>query len=101
MIYLGDDHRDVRLEEPKPGSKAEYVALSHCWGGDIDLKLVKENLKECKKRIRFGDPAANFQDAIEVTRELEIRYLWIDSVHYPGLNRGLGNRVQKNDHHLS
>lgn len=80
VIYLGDDHRDVRLEEPKPGSKAEYVALSHCWGGDIDLKLVKENLKEFKKTIRFGDLAANFQDAIEVTRELGIHYLWIDSL---------------------
>lgn len=82
VIYVGNDrqHRDVRLEEPKPESRAEYVALSHCWGGDIALKLMKENREEFKDKIRFEDLAANFQDAIKVTRELGIRYLWIDSL---------------------
>lgn len=82
VIYVGDDpkHRDVRLEEPKPGSKADYVALSHCWGGDIDLTLVKGNLDGFKRSIPFDGLPANFQDAIKLTRELGIRYLWIDSL---------------------
>lgn len=82
VIYVGDDpqHRDVHLEEPKPGSKAEYVALSHCWGGYINLTLVKGNLDGFKRSIPFDGLAANFQDAIKLTRELGIRYLWIDSL---------------------
>lgn len=82
VIDVGDDTRypDVRLKELEQESKAEYVALSHCWGGEIALKLVTENRDDFKDRIRFDDLAANFQDAIEVTRELGIRYLWIDSL---------------------
>lgn len=82
VIYVGDnpDYRDVRLEVPERGSTAEYVALSHCWGGRIDIQLREENLEEFKTGLPFKDLAANFQDAIEVTRELGIRCLWIDSL---------------------
>lgn len=60
--------------------RAEYVALSHCWGGNIALKLVEENLDRFKKSIPFDNLAANFRDAIKVTRALGICYLWIDSL---------------------
>lgn len=82
VIHVGDspEYRDVRLEVPEQGSKAEYVALSHCWGGNIDITLKEDNLEEFKTGLPFKDLAANFQDAIEVTRKLGIRYLWIDSL---------------------
>lgn len=82
VIYVGDDpeYKDVHLEVPEPGSKAEYVALSHCWGGDIDITLTEGNLDEFQVGLPFKNLAANFQDAIEVTRKLGIRYLWIDSL---------------------
>lgn len=82
VIYVGDDpeYKDVRLEVPPKGSKAEYVALSHCWGGSVDIKLVVESLEKFKNVLPFKDLAANFQDAIEVTRKLGIDYLWIDSL---------------------
>lgn len=81
VINVGDDskYQDVHLEEPEQESE-EYVALSHCWGGDIGLKLVKNNLEKFKDSIPFDDLAANFKDAIKVTRKLGIRYLWIDSL---------------------
>lgn len=82
VIYVGDDpeYKDVRVEEPDQGKEAEYVALSHCWGGDVDIKLVEGNLEKFKSSLPFDDLAANFQDAIEVTRKLGMRYLWIDSL---------------------
>lgn len=82
VVYVGDDpeYKDVHLEVPEKGSRAEYVALSHCWGGEIDIKLGVENLGKFKIGLPFKDLAANFQDAIEVTRKLGIRYLWIDSL---------------------
>lgn len=82
VINVGDDpeYKDVHLKVPEQTLKAEYVALSHCWGGDIDLTLVDGNLEDFKVRIPFDDLAANFRDAIKVTRKLGIRYLWIDSL---------------------
>ncbi|KAG6364454.1 hypothetical protein INS49_006055 [Diaporthe citri] len=82
VIYVGDDpeYKDVHLKVPKQGSEAEYVALSHCWGGDVEIKLVEGNLEKFQLSLPFDDLAANFQDAIEVTRKLGIRYLWIDSL---------------------
>ncbi|KAK2604476.1 hypothetical protein N8I77_007403 [Diaporthe amygdali] len=71
-------YKDVRLRVPQPGSKAEYVALSHCWGGEVTPKLAGGNLEEFTVGLPFATLAANFQDAIKVTRELGIRYLWID-----------------------
>jgi hypothetical protein len=63
------------------GEMGPYVALSHCWGGDVPCKLLDSNLKEYKT---VGLPVdalpQNSKDAIEVTRELGIRYLWIDAL---------------------
>ncbi|KAF2785795.1 HET-domain-containing protein [Melanomma pulvis-pyrius CBS 109.77] len=67
------------------GGVGKYVALSHCWGkitednkrqfcttdNNIKARLVGFNLSELPK---------TFQDAIHVTRELGIQYLWIDSL---------------------
>jgi hypothetical protein len=80
-VGVNSDFRDVQLVVPEKGSKAEYVALSHCWGGEIDLKLNGENLeKYCRTGLPFEDLPANFKDAIKVTRKLGVRYLWIDSL---------------------
>lgn len=81
VIYVGTkpEYEDVHLEVSE-GSKAEYVALSHCWGGDIEVKLKEDNLVDFQGHLPFEHLAANFKDAIKVTRKLGIRYLWIDSL---------------------
>ncbi|GAB1314570.1 hypothetical protein MFIFM68171_04780 [Madurella fahalii] len=57
-----------------------YAALSHCWGGDIPGKTVKRNVEARKFGIPNRDIALTFRDAIRITRELGIRYLWIDAL---------------------
>lgn len=57
-----------------------YVALSHCWGGQVSPLLLSDNIDHFKNAIRFQDLPANFQDAVIITRKLGIRYLWIDSL---------------------
>ncbi|KAI1331913.1 heterokaryon incompatibility protein-domain-containing protein [Xylariaceae sp. FL0255] len=57
-----------------------YVALSHCWGGKVSPLLLSTYLDTFKISMVFQDLPANFQDAITITRELGIRYLWIDSL---------------------
>lgn len=57
-----------------------YVALSHRWGGKIDSQLRKFNLQRMEDSILIADLPNNFRDAIEITRALHIRYLWIDTL---------------------
>ncbi|KAF1841549.1 HET-domain-containing protein [Cucurbitaria berberidis CBS 394.84] len=60
--------------------RAHYVALSHCWGGQIDTVLTTDKVGSFEKMLPYDDLAPNFQDAITITRVLGIQYLWIDSL---------------------
>ncbi|KAF3039451.1 hypothetical protein E8E11_004062 [Didymella keratinophila] len=62
------------------GLRAPYVALSHCWGGKIETVLLSDKLQSFQRSLQLDDLAANFQDAVAITRSLGIRYLWIDSL---------------------
>lgn len=62
------------------GLRAHYVALSHCWGGDIATSLMTDTLSTFQAGIPYTELPQNFRDAIIITRELGVRYLWIDSL---------------------
>ena len=73
----------IRLYETSPGDQAEYVALSHCWGGEGSRrppKTVAENLESRKTAIPMSELPPTFRDAVQLTRFLGFRYLWIDSL---------------------
>ena len=56
------------------------MTLSHCWGVDRFLVTTGETEEEYKtKGIKVDYLTRNFQQAIEVTRFIGIRYIWIDS----------------------
>ncbi|KAK3371148.1 heterokaryon incompatibility protein-domain-containing protein [Lasiosphaeria ovina] len=63
-------------------SPIRYVALSHCWGSSArpPLKTTKANLASHMQVIPTTALSRTFTDAIQVTRALGIRYLWIDSL---------------------
>ncbi|KAF4573338.1 hypothetical protein EYR36_007849 [Pleurotus pulmonarius] len=73
------DVEKERLYETKhaPG---RYIALSHTWGGQVEGRTLKGNLKERLKGFSFDTLPLNFRDAIKVTKALGMRYLWIDSL---------------------
>ncbi|KAK3401445.1 heterokaryon incompatibility protein-domain-containing protein [Sordaria brevicollis] len=64
--------------------QVEYVALSYVWGRDPFFTLQSTNLNTLCKKDAFRDPAIKLPqtiiDAIEVTRFLGFRYIWIDSL---------------------
>lgn len=62
------------------GQSKNYITLSHTWG-NIDILTTKiENLQRHKENIDLKDLPETFQDAVQVTRHLGVRYLWIDSL---------------------
>ncbi|RTE69011.1 hypothetical protein BHE90_016608, partial [Fusarium euwallaceae] len=75
----------LRLVLGQTTSDGKYVALSHCWGKTEPGKVpsyctTKKNIGDREKEFPISDLPATFRDAIEVTRQLGLRYLWIDSL---------------------
>lgn len=64
------------LQKPARG---RWVALSHCWGGDIPEKTTSKNIFTRLKALPLQQLPQTFVDAIIVTRRLGLQYLWIDS----------------------
>lgn len=59
-----------------------YATLSHCWGGITSEipSLTTRTYKDFLQRIIIMNLPQTFQDAIKLSRCLDIRYLWIDSL---------------------
>jgi hypothetical protein len=70
----------IRLYIPKKGETSNYVALSYCWGGPQSLTTTSENLKSRTLGISPTTLPQSILDAIKVTRELGLRFLWVDSL---------------------
>jgi hypothetical protein len=62
------------------GAKANYIALSHCWGGRIDSVLTTNTYQDYQKALPISEIPANFKDAFRIAKELGIQYVWIDSL---------------------
>ncbi len=57
-----------------------YMTLSHCWGTSRCLKLNRANLRYLVAGFQLTKLPKCFREAIQITRELGIRYLWIDAL---------------------
>lgn len=57
---------------------ASYLTLSHCWGGNTIFTLTKGNLEILKRDIPVHQLPVLFKDALHMTNELGVKYIWID-----------------------
>ncbi|KAL8747611.1 MAG: hypothetical protein Q9190_000546 [Brigantiaea leucoxantha] len=81
LIYLGKSDRELKICEPSSTHQGiMWASLSHCWGGSQPCKLQRANLTMLKQHINISDLPATFCDAIKVTRQLGLEYIWIDSL---------------------
>jgi hypothetical protein len=63
----------------------EYIVLSHCWGKLTEERkrefcTTDDNIKARLEGFSLSTLPKTFRDAVQVTRELGIRYIWIDSL---------------------
>jgi hypothetical protein len=86
-VQAGDINPDVRLVLTQnlaqdTRTRPAYLTLSHCWGPKHLHSVTTDtnDLAKRLKRIPFKDLSRTFQDAVQITRELGQRYLWIDSL---------------------
>lgn len=63
------------------GRTGLYATLSHCWGRSPGPTTTETHtLAQRKKEIPIDGLPKSFRDAIIITRRLNVRYLWIDSL---------------------
>lgn len=86
VIDVGSTSRPPRLVETNQSkeiqSVSRYVTLSHCWGppNKRPLRTTKATLHLHLREICLQNMPKTFRDAISICRNLDIPYLWIDSL---------------------
>lgn len=70
---------DTRLVDGSSLDQARYIALSYCWGGDQELKLIQATEATLKRGVNTTLLSRTIQDAIKLCRRLDIGYLWVDA----------------------
>ncbi|OCL07539.1 HET-domain-containing protein, partial [Glonium stellatum] len=69
-----------RLYLTKEGETGHYITLSHCWGKTQPFTTKKDTLRDRAQGFTLDELPKTFRDAITVTRELGVDYVWIDSL---------------------
>ncbi|KAF1363453.1 HET-domain-containing protein, partial [Lizonia empirigonia] len=73
------DSARLVLRDELPAN-AQYLTLSHCWGGLEMTSLKKSTLGNYRTKIPMSDLSKTFREALQVTAWLGYQYIWIDSL---------------------
>jgi hypothetical protein len=69
----------IRLVNPGSGFE-RYMTLSHRWGDVQPCKTTIQNMPQRLREIKMEELPTTFQHAVIITRKLDVRFLWIDSL---------------------
>ncbi|KAL8910426.1 MAG: hypothetical protein Q9171_004264 [Xanthocarpia ochracea] len=62
------------------GSRPGYCTLRHCWGQTQPIKLTRESYESFQENIPFEALPKTFADAVHISLNLGVPFLWIDSL---------------------
>ena len=74
------DAEKLRLHETVIGEHGHYTTLSYCWGCPQEFCTTSSTLPDRLLGFSHDDLPQTLQDAVRVTKELGIQYLWVDSL---------------------
>lgn len=88
VLSLGTEiDGEIKLLEQNPDPagplhRGHYTALSHCWGPKEkhSITTTTKNIDNHRQSISFKVLSRTLQDAVTITRNLGLKYLWIDSL---------------------
>lgn len=83
LIDIGsNDSSDARLVKSSDSQGIKYAILSYCWGqgSSKTYETTSDNLQARLGSLALHEMPRTIQDAVTVTRALEIRYLWVDAL---------------------
>lgn len=81
LLEIQGRHK-VRLRVTKDTNfiNKHYACLSYCWGEREFISTNHSNLQDHLSDVPWSQLPKTFQEALEISRCLGIRYLWIDSL---------------------
>ena len=62
------------------GLKGSYLTLSYCWGSKQSYVLTTQNVEVLMQELEVKLLPRTILDAIEVTKSLGVKYLWVDAL---------------------
>jgi Heterokaryon incompatibility protein (HET) len=82
VLDLGStvDAGQLNLREDLNGRPGRYACLSYCWGSAQDVTTRTNTIDGFRRGISKNSLPKTIRDAIDVTRALGIRFLWIDAL---------------------
>lgn len=81
ILDLGDHKAaNIRLFVPDKGTVGKYAALSYCWGPSNHFFHTAATVEDLKKGFDVGKLPRTLQDSVEVSRQIGLRYLWVDAL---------------------
>jgi hypothetical protein len=84
LLELSSSERQISLRLRSAQELTEiplsYCTLSHCWGRRQPVRLTRGLLRSFQHHIPFETLPKTFADAIQITLNLGLSYLWIDSL---------------------
>jgi hypothetical protein len=57
-----------------------YTALSYCWGGERNFQTTRATVEAFHQNLPTLELPRTFREALETTRQLGIKYVWIDAL---------------------
>ncbi|EJT77323.1 hypothetical protein GGTG_07235 [Gaeumannomyces tritici R3-111a-1] len=79
LIEISPDGSNVRLVESR-SLQEPFCALSYCWGDTKFLSTTSSNYQSLLQRIPVDKLCLSIQQAIDVTRRVGQKYLWVDAL---------------------
>jgi len=70
----------IKLVIRKSSSSQPYATLSYCGGLALPVRLLSHLVGDFERGIPIASLPRTLKEAIEVTRELGLKYIWIDSL---------------------
>jgi hypothetical protein len=70
----------TKLHVIEQGEEGIYLALTYCWGMVPQVTAKRDNIEALEWEIHVPSLGQTIQDAIECTRRLGFRYLWVDAL---------------------
>jgi Heterokaryon incompatibility protein (HET) len=70
----------VKLCTTSTTDQGMYTCLSHCWGGAPAFVTTTQNIMMHQQAIDISSLPKTCQDAVDITRRLGLKYLWIDMI---------------------
>ncbi|KAJ3522989.1 hypothetical protein NM208_g12629 [Fusarium decemcellulare] len=78
VLDLNDPY-SVKLRETQ-SERGQYAALSYCWGKKQQSPSLTSSSRDSFTNLQISSLPLTIQDAIRVTRQIGLRYLWVDAL---------------------